>query len=130
MKDYASVKRSDLIPQPAAETEVHAATQFLVETPGYGTTPSTVGSLAAGLGDLDLQAYDPALNFGLAQNWAQDYLYPVDPPSSAGTSTLLGGGTPAGTNEYSPKAEEALLDEASLAASEFNLPTAHDETTE
>ena len=130
MKGYASPRRSDLIPQSAAETEVHAATQFLMETPGHGTTPPTVGSLAAGLGELGMQAFDPALNFGLPQNWAQYYFCPADPPSSAGTSTLLGEGTPAGTNEYSPQTVEALLAEAPLAASEFNLPTAHDETTE
>ena len=86
-------------------------------TPGYGTTPSTLGSLTTGLGGLDLQAYDPSLNFGLAPNWAEDY-FPVDPPSSAGTSLLLSGGTPAGLDEFSPKAEEALLAAASIAASD------------
>ena len=118
-----------LVPEKAEGTEDATAAQYLVDNPPYGTIPPTVGSLATGLGGLDLQAYVPSLAGGFDQAWAEAYL-PTNPPHSAGTSTLLGGGTPAGAEEFSPKGDDSLLDDAYRAAVDFNLPTAHDEITE
>ena len=103
--------------------------RLLVEAQGQGSTPSTLGSLTTGLGGMDLQPYAPSLDFDIEGDWAAAY-FPVEAPSSAGTSILLSGGTPAGLNEFSPKEEDALLAAASLAASDFQLPAALHENAE